>query len=198
MKDKKQTLKNLKKIKRREDGPIKNKTAKSINLKNIPAYVLQKITDNAMTIEDWKKLRYFTIREAFGSPFLMNRDLMFMLDDYRDHLGKLNGNTSFIIHCGFSTKGHSTSSQHYVGRAVDGHVSDMILLDAFVAAVKFGFTGIGLYPCWSPHGGLHLDNRILEPHEERKIWWRDKKGAYHNVETIATLMNINKINMQSY
>lgn len=74
--------------------------------------------------------------------------------------------------------GHSTKSQHYIGRAVDTIVPGVSLFDAYLAAERFGFPGIGVYIWWKlgarTVGGLHLDERESFPAR----WASPAKGEY--------------------
>jgi uncharacterized protein YcbK (DUF882 family) len=76
------------------------------------------------------------------------------------------------------------SSQHRLGLAVDVVPSVKIkLLDLYLAAERFKFTGIGVYPDWKNGsgeitGGLHLDVRVAD----KGARWvgTKKKGAAGN------------------
>jgi uncharacterized protein YcbK (DUF882 family) len=108
-----------------------------------------------MTNEDWTRLKYFSKKENWGDPFLMNRDLILKL-----HAMRIFTNKPFIIHCGYATSGHSFHSQHYLGNAVDFHIKGLSPLEQFLIALKFGFKGYGIYgkDVWN-NPGLHLDVR---------------------------------------
>jgi len=109
-------------------------------------------------------------------------------------LSKLNSfirsiRSKFSIHC-FTKGGHSENSQHYLGRAADGHLiefdkerspnffdvktmdeelkkllnkEDKTIFEQAVIARLHGFTGVGMYPDWKPAPGLHLDIRKENP-----------------------------------
>jgi len=97
----------------------------------------------------WKKVRYFTEQEKWGDPYKIDTELIYKLDKFRAIIEK-----PFTVHNAYTTSGHSKNSQHYSGKAVDGHVEKVDLLDIFLCAERIGFNGIGLYD-W----GVHLDVR---------------------------------------
>lgn len=74
---------------------------------------------------------------------------------------------------------HVPDSLHYSGRAVDIYARDLPLWDFFLAASRFPFTGIGVYPYWNTPG-LHLEigENLDLP---RKYWWRDEVGNYRAI-----------------
>lgn len=70
--------------------------------------------------------------------------------------------TEIIITSGFR---EGDKGEHGLGRAVDIVVPSFggRLFDLFLAAERFSFKGIGIYPTWTANGkvvgGLHLDTR---------------------------------------
>ncbi len=98
----------------------------------------------------------------------MSFSLLQELDAFHDFLGQ-----PMIVSCG--TQGqHEKNSLHYVGSAVDlifPRAGKAGMVDVLFAAMRFGFTGIGIYPDWELHGvklgGLHLDNRVAP---SRALW----------------------------
>lgn len=116
----------------------------------------------------------------------MSHELLLKLDDFRDYLG-----SPIFITCG--TQGeHAANSQHYQGKAVDVVFPDtkMGLLDRFIAAERFGFRGIGIYPEWKyqgrDFGGLHLDVRPLSyeldgTQEYQQARWICYEGNYYGL-----------------
>lgn len=128
------------------------------------------------TEETYRKLRHFSIKENWGDPFKMEEDILFRLDDFRHYVGK-----PVIVHCGYGTDGHVENSQHYVGKAVDIHVVNMELIDQYLAAERFGFTGLGLYPFWT-NPGMHLDLRILSPGQPAARWYTWSDGKYYSAD----------------
>ncbi len=113
-----------------------------------------------MTPDDWAALKHFKITENWGDPALMDRDLLFELDAFRDFVA-----TDIFVSCG-TNKTHEVNSQHGLGLAVDvmfPQCKQSDLFDIYMDASRFKFTGIGVYPNWqyegSQIGGLHLDFR---------------------------------------
>jgi uncharacterized protein YcbK (DUF882 family) len=81
----------------------------------------------------------------------------------------------------FTQSGHSTKSQHYLGKAADFHFGPgltheqemQILIDCLA---EMGITGgLGFYPHWSPRPGWHIDVRDSGPVR----WFRDENDKYH-------------------
>ncbi len=93
--------------------------------------------------------------------------------------------STFSIHC-MMTGGHSPKSYHFKGTAADGHkgrfaadrrpsrADEVLLLENLMKIIHSkdksifeqailsrlsGFTGIGIYPNWTPAPGLHQDLR---------------------------------------
>jgi len=101
---------------------------------------------------DWKSVKHFSPNENWGDVEKIEPQLIYKLERFRDVIGR-----PFVLHNAFSYAGHSNKSQHYLGRAGDGHVEGVDLLDMFLVAEKLEFNGIGLYD-W----GIHLDVRIAD------------------------------------
>ncbi|MDI3547905.1 MAG: Peptidase [Halanaerobiales bacterium] len=129
------------------------------------------------------EVKYFTKNEkndlgkvCWGEPDKINPLLIYLLDQMRGFVG-----SPFRINYG--TQGvHSPNSQHYLGNAVDGYFPGLSIKEQFLIAIRFPFTGIGVYPYWN-NPGLHLDVRQI--HQEYKaMWWRDSRGDYQPMETI--------------
>lgn len=113
-----------------------------------------------MIESDWKRMRNFHAWEAWGNWSLIDVRLVLELDKFRSFLNK-----KIVISCG-TQKTHTRNSFHYQGLAVDvviPRLGEMSFLDLFIAASRFDFHGIGLYPDWKYNGsnvpGLHLDCR---------------------------------------
>ena len=86
-----------------------------------------------------------------------------------------------VLHEGFTQGGHSPTSLHYKGKAVDGHFENkrgrvVPLFDQFVLLCRFGWGGIGLYPHWA-HPGFHADIRTPGAYGQRAFWWRDDRDT---------------------
>src|SRR3954470_15981094 len=84
------------------------------------------------------------------------------------------------------------TKEHGKGLAGDILVPSMNLLDLYLTAERFAWTGIGVYPDWQsngqPVGGLHLDLRVGVPAR----WMGLGRGA--NNLYIA----LNKENLKKY
>jgi len=109
----------------------------------------------------WEKLKWFIKGEAWGNPDEMNGCLLLLLDAVREIVGQ-----QFVIHCGYETEGHTPSSQHYLGNAVDFHILTTIpfqrqidIMEATLNELQVAdVVGLGLYPDWQ-NPGFHLDIR---------------------------------------
>jgi hypothetical protein len=126
----------------------------------------------------WEAIEDCFEPDEFGEGAQKGMDDGFLLSLYQFRVAMEN---PIYIHDngGFSTKGHSSNSYHYQGRAIDFHFKHMtsVSLRKFVVtALRCGLHGIGLYPHWSPKpGGFHLDNR---PGGMFNIWSKNKEGIY--------------------
>ena len=131
----------------------------------------------------WEQITYFR-PEEFGivghmlelqaqeARDNMNPQLILKLDSLREFVGR-----SLIIHAGFEVSGHSPGSQHYLGNAADFHIEGLSLLEQYLAAERFNFSAIGLYPFWE-RPGLHCDVRPLGLRQPGPRWFRDGQGTY--------------------
>lgn len=68
-------------------------------------------------------------------------------------------------------------SQHALGRALDVMLPITTLDYAFEVAKEVGFTGIGLYPDWTPYKGIHLDVRLGRTPGKPAKWAGIKQGG---------------------
>jgi len=116
---------------------------------------------------------YFDKTEKWGNANLMSGLMLLTLYHVRDHVGY-----PFVIHAGHSSTGHSANSQHYIGNAVDFHISGMIFRDAIVAMENAlsdlrisNRVGLGIYLDWN-NKGFHLDCRGSQAR------WGRVKGSY--------------------
>lgn len=128
---------------------------------------------------NWSTIKWFR-PEEFKHPEKLDASLVYLLDYLRDQMG-----APFVSHCDYDRKGHGSSSQHYYGRADDGHfigVSYPLAVDKIVNIVenttvgmvramhpeffpgadedrKIGnLIGMGIYPQWN-NPGFHFDTR---------------------------------------
>ena len=108
------------------------------------------------------QLRYFQPAE-FGEwwPY-MAPDLLTKLDEFRARLGVpvmiSPAQGALGRHAGASLSQHNVDMWGEV-RAADVMPLGVSLARAYEVARAVGFSGIGLYPDWRPHPGLHLDVR---------------------------------------
>ena len=121
---------------------------------------------------NWDEIRYFKPNEKWGDVNKILPEAMKTLDDFRHFIGK-----PIVIHCGYEPGGHTSKSQHYLGRAFDLHIKGMNWRDQFYAAIEFGkWSGVGVYPDWNSPG-LHCDIRVQEKGTRIATWTR-WKGEY--------------------
>ncbi len=115
---------------------------------------------------DWPRYEYrhFTPGEAWGVADKMAPWLIRYLDDFRDYIGR-----PVVINRGYDLEA-APNSYHRTGEAVDVGVDGYNMLDLFLAASRFPFTGIGVYPLWMPRPGLHLDVRSGPGILPRAFW----------------------------
>lgn len=136
-----------------------------------------------MNKEDWNKLKYFNENENWGNPSYMDYEFLKKLDKFREYM-----KTPFVIHNGYEISGHAKKSQHYLipTKCVDGHFKgyNISLLDIYIEAERFGFSGIGLYPN-SGEAFIHLDDRLKYKNGfiRSSRWIRDDKGVYHSLNS---------------
>jgi uncharacterized protein YcbK (DUF882 family) len=117
------------------------------------------------------KFSVFDSKHNTGEYSKLSQDLIKYVNQLSDYLNDMYGYTEIIITSGYREK--DNSSQHREGKAFDIMcLNDKIrLIDFYLAAERFPFTGIGVYPDWKArdkvYGGIHVDVRSLE----------DNKGA---------------------
>src|SRR5574343_85090 len=118
-----------------------------------------------MKQEDWKKLKYMTIKDNWGDPSKMSRALVYNLENLRVYCGK-----PCVLTCpAYSNSGHSTNSQHGLGNAADLKILHSTLLEMYILAERFNFTGIGLYPN-NGNPFIHVDMRPTDPLNVQSRW----------------------------
>lgn len=134
-------------------------------------------------LTNWARVRYLTREEWREDPDRVNPELVYLLDDFRAAVGK-----PVILHEVWASSGHLPGSSHYTGDAVDCHVAELNLIDQWLAAERFPFVGIGLYPFWV-QPGLHLEVRPSgEVPSRGRRWWRDAEGRYRPLDRQALTM----------
>lgn len=123
------------------------------------------------TKEFYKKLKHFSAREFREWAPYMSYKLLRKLDALRElrgkpiHISPAPG--ALGRHLGVSKVGNYKSQHnvdyHKVVKAVDimpeGFSTMEEFREFFFQARDLGFTGIGIYPDWSPRAGAHLDVR---------------------------------------
>ena len=118
------------------------------------------------------KLKHFTASE-FGVWWpLMDEDLLYKLDQFRDYL-----QAPVIISPARGSLGRLSSktkeSQHYPRPfvpAADVMLPESTLQQGYEAARFIGFHGIGAYPDWRPYHGMHLDMRKGRTSSNPSLW----------------------------
>jgi uncharacterized protein YcbK (DUF882 family) len=118
-----------------------------------------------MRDEDWSQVKYFKPSEFPPRPDMMDTSIVFLIDTIRD----LFCSPIHITSAWSAGTGHSATSQHYVGKAVDFWIDGIPFKDAvdlmegFIASPPRGIgvvckIGLGIYPHWA-QSGFHLDTR---------------------------------------
>ena len=132
---------------------------------------------------DWSIVKHFKPEEWVKDPDKVAPEIVLLLDNMRDAAG-----VPFIIHVAWDDDGHVTGSSHYTlvrdeCVAVDFHIVGWSLLDQWLFAERYPWSGIGLYPYWS-NPGLHVDMRRLGRDHPNlgKRWWRDQDGSYRFID----------------
>lgn len=129
---------------------------------------------------DWTRVKNFERKEWRTNPEKINSELIYLVDELASYVKTtFNPSPICIIHVAYEDTGHSANSQHYLGFAVDLHFHGIPLLDQYLSAERFPFTGIGIYPYWN-NPGLHLDIRsVMSPYAR---WQRDRNGEYGKLD----------------
>jgi hypothetical protein len=129
-------------------------------------------------------MRHFDLSEfGFSLPF-MSVAWLLLIDEFREQLGSrviISPAAGALMRFDAGAE-----SQHCFGRAGDVMLPDgPSLAQAVEVAKAVGFTGIGVYPHWSPYPGLHLDIRPVDSPGERAVWGavkRDGEQVYVSIE----------------
>lgn len=115
----------------------------------------------------WSELRHFKKTENWGDADKMHPGFVQELDRFREFLG-----SPIVVSCG--TQGVHDGSTHSAGLAADllfPKIPLEKLFDVCLDAMRFKFTGIGIYNDWKLGekvlGGLHLD---LRETSMRSLW----------------------------
>jgi hypothetical protein len=119
-----------------------------------------------MDAEGWKHIKYMHHSgENWGDPYKVSRMLVFNIENMRIFLNKGIGLTCPA----YSTSGHSPSSMHYQGKAADIRVYGATLLEMYITAERFNFSGIGLYPN-NGRPFMHVDVRDHDATDKQARW----------------------------
>ena len=120
----------------------------------------------------WFKPEEFNDRYSKFQGKDMDMETVHRLDSLRGWIA-----CPIIVTAGFDSRGHSTDSYHYKGKAVDIIIcSDMTMRQQWEYIRISGFNGIGVYPEWTYKtfkGGFHLDTRDIP-----QVWREVSKGEY--------------------
>lgn len=152
-----------------------------------------------MMLLDWSILKHFKkygTSDVWGDPNKLDATLLMKADDLREFVG-------MTIHV-VSGYRDGDPREHGQGNALDLICPGLPLLDFYLAAERFGFTGLGVYPHWQwdgvVTGGLHCDVRPLGVRigthntEYKGARWL----AYKNDEGNQIYTVLNKENLKRY
>lgn len=129
----------------------------------------------------WSNLKNFQKKEWISDPSKVNIALVEMVDELTSFVKQEHGSrATCVVHVAYEPSGHSENSQHYLGNAVDLHFAGVHIFDQYLAAERFNFSGLGVYPFWNSPG-LHLDVRKLASYKGAR-WWKDKNDKYRDLD----------------
>ena len=129
---------------------------------------------------NWLEVNNFERKEWRYKPDVVFPGLVYLVNDLTNFIKKAFSRSAFcIIHQAFEATGHENNSLHYPNgngevRAVDLHFEAVPLINQYLSAERFPFTGIGCYPLWR-NPGLHLEieDGIIVP---GKRWMKTSEG----------------------
>ena len=111
---------------------------------------------------DWNDITNPPRAQWVKNPDKVRARLVYFMNE----LGAAVGNNIYIStggHEAYNTSGHSSTSSHYVGRAVDFHVANLHprevleIIESMLASKGFtNSSGVGYYPSWN-NIGFHID-----------------------------------------
>lgn len=133
-------------------------------------------------------LRHFSEDEFRDSWPHMSLRLLFLMDALRHQWGA-SITISPVTGALGRRNGASDPTQHNIDRWGEVRAADVFLAGmdcrntanrAVGLAMRTGFTGIGIYPDWSPSPGMHLDVRITAEPGDPALWGMldDGNGQY--------------------
>jgi len=135
-----------------------------------------------MSLKIFDKIKHFKL-EDFDHPDMLDDITLQMLDDMVEQEGWVK-KISIKMHADFAYSGHSDKSMHYMGKAFDVSILDtesgkpLPIIEQFLIAIRYFWTGIGIYPRWNSPG-LHLDTRPITRFTRRTFWYLDRDGNYN-------------------
>lgn len=144
-----------------------------------------------MALEQWEDIKHFSPHSQIDNwrkPDSISGDLLKKLDAFRTSIG-----VPIFVTSGFRTG--NKNSEHSKGRAADIVAPSFQygLLNLYLEAERFGFTGIGIYRDWVYDGkfsqGLHLDVRPLNDTIRGARWISYREGA-DDIEQAPSLITI--------
>lgn len=119
-----------------------------------------------MSDDDWNNIHYMHYKNNdWGDYTKIHRELVFNIENMRRIVDK-----PFILTCpAYAQSGHSPTSTHGLGKALDGKFLNSTLLEMYIWAERFNFSGIGLYPN-NGNPFIHLDTRDYNPLDNQSRW----------------------------
>ena len=140
-------------------------------------------------VTDWATTRHFGPTEWQKDPAKVHPDVVGLLDEYRETIGKP---VVILVAWDPPGSGHVEDSAHPKGLAVDFYTVGVALLEQWLWAERFRWTGVGLYPWWRKEvapgvheriPGLHCDLSPRPEHPELgRRWWRNAAGIYQPLD----------------
>jgi len=143
-----------------------------------------------MTPEEWASVEQYLLPYEFAdsnsgvntldAETEMKFEIVWPLYCFRNHTQR-----RIYIHSALARHGHSSTSAHYEGMAVDFSIEGVRtiadLFEAWIELERWGglFLNIGIYPYWR-RPGFHVDNRPSSAglNARGKRWGRNPEGVY--------------------
>lgn len=125
------------------------------------------MSQNCMKPDDWENIKYMHfLTESWGDAYKIDRDLVYTIERMRIYAQK----PCILTSPAYTTIGHSPNSFHYKGLAADLRFKGASLLEMYILAERFNFSGIGLYPISGRGPFMHLDKRPHDPLNVQARW----------------------------
>lgn len=131
-----------------------------------------------------RPLRHFK-PEEFKYPDSVDDQTLLLLDHMRDH----ERGIYITINSDYRP---GDPKWHGKGKALDIVIWDvetrkpLPLIQQFLIASRYMWTGIGVYPFWNTPG-IHVDTRPMAVSGWKALWWRDKDGNYLDIRDLRWL-----------